>query len=505
MKGTCQWFLRHPNYTSWRDSNSSSILWVSADPGCGKSVLSKLLVDKELQATKSRTTCYFFFKDDNDIQKTATSALCALLHQIFSQKPKLLVHAIKISDENKEECLNMSIELLWQILITATEDPQAGEIVCILDALDECRNSELKTLLRKLCSFYDGSRISSNTALKFLVTSRPLQHIENEFRDLSRKIPAIRLAGEEHTDEILYETGLVIEHEIEKIQLDFPMNPKTVRILRDEFTKVENRTYLWLMLIFDLIRQDLQSVMTSTEREKLFYTIPKSVDTAYTAMLNKSSNKDRARKLLKIVCAAIRPLSTMEITTALLIQENHKTYDDLEIPLDGFTKTYLRNLCGLFVSVIDGRVFLLHQTAKEFLMAKEDHNPPPLHLPCDEIWKNSVTIRDSNFLLASMCMWFQRLKEFMSSSMKEGDIDQFVSKYEFFGYSAKNWAVHFRAAVVLDGDPLLNIAIELCDVQVDPHVRFKAKHEGRSRSGFPVDGYNILHVVSILRLENLLR
>lgn len=120
------------------------------------------------------------------------------------------------------------------------------------------------------------------------------------------------------------------------------------------------------MLIFDLIRQDLQSVMISTEREKLFHTIPKSVDTAYTAILDKCTNKDRARILLKIVCAATRPVSVMEITTALLIQENHKTYDDLEIPPDGFSKTYIRNLRGLFVSVIDGRVFLLHQTAKEF-------------------------------------------------------------------------------------------------------------------------------------------
>ncbi|OBT77638.1 hypothetical protein VF21_03713 [Pseudogymnoascus sp. 05NY08] len=507
----CHRIFSGPDYQRYKERKSipsernfSGILWVSADPGCGKSVLAKLLVDKELEATKSRTTCYFFFKDDNDIQKIATSALCALLHQIFSQKPELLVHAVEISDKNKEECLNTSVELLWQILITAAEDLRAGEIICILDALDECRHSELKPLRRKLCSFYDKSRISSNTTLKFLVKSRPLQHIENEFSDLSRKIPAIRLAGEEHTDEILHETGLVIEHEIEKIQLEFPMHPKTVRILREEFTKVENRTYLWLMLIFDLIRQDLQSVMTSTEREKLFHTIPKSMDTAYTAILNKSTSKDRARKLSKIVCAAIRPLSTMGITTALLIQEDHKTYDDLEIPPDGFSKTYLRNLCDLFVSVIDGRVFLLHQTAKEFLMAKEDHNPSLLHLPCDEIWKNSFTVHDSNFLLASLCMWFQRLEEFMSSRIKKEDIDQLVSKYEFFEYSAENWAVHFQASVVPDGDPLLNLAIELCDVQADPHVSLEVATKKKEYYNHDDDEYNILHVVSILGLEQLL-
>ncbi|KFY18040.1 hypothetical protein V492_00187 [Pseudogymnoascus sp. VKM F-4246] len=501
VKGTCQWFLRHPNYTNWRDNNSSSILWVSADPGCGKSVLSKLLVDKELQATKCRTTCYFFFKDDNDIQKTATSALCALLHQLFAQKPKLLGHAVEVFDRNNEERIKTSVDLLWQIITTAGQDPRAGEIICILDALDECRVSELEQLLQKLCSFYDEpSRFPRNMALKFLVTSRPLQHIETEFSDLSRKIPAIRLAGEEHTDEILQETGLVIEHEIEKIHRDFPMHPKTISILRDEFTKVENRTYLWLMLIFDLIRQDLQSVVTSAEREKLFQSIPRSVDTAYTAILNKSTNKSRARKLLQIVCVATRPLSVMEITTALLIQECHKTYDDLEMPSDGFSKTYIRNLCGLFVSVIDGRVFLLHQTAKEFLMPKEDHNQPAVFR--DEIWKDSVSMQDSNLLLASICVWFLRLKEFEGTSIDQRDIGQLVSKFEFFKYAAEYWALHFRTAMIsnIDSHPLATLILELCTDEGRRYAGWKLTY-WQSVWFFPRADITDLHFASDLGLE----
>lgn len=63
-------------------------------------------------------------------------------------------------------------------------------IICILDALDECRDSELRTLLRKICDFYETC--PKGIALKFLATSRPLQHIENHFSDLSQKIPEIR-------------------------------------------------------------------------------------------------------------------------------------------------------------------------------------------------------------------------------------------------------------------------------------------------------------------------
>ncbi|KAH6664150.1 hypothetical protein B0J14DRAFT_661457 [Halenospora varia] len=55
-KGTCQWVLQHENFRKWKENSSSKLLWISADPGCGKSVLLRSLVDK-------------FFKDDNNAQK----------------------------------------------------------------------------------------------------------------------------------------------------------------------------------------------------------------------------------------------------------------------------------------------------------------------------------------------------------------------------------------------------------------------------------------------------
>jgi ankyrin repeat domain-containing protein 50 len=93
LQGTCQWGFQHKNFQKWRESNSSSLIWISADPGCGKSVLSKSLIDEDFRSTETQTTCYFFFKDDNDIQDIST-AISAFLHQLFSQKPILIQHAM---------------------------------------------------------------------------------------------------------------------------------------------------------------------------------------------------------------------------------------------------------------------------------------------------------------------------------------------------------------------------------------------------------------------------
>lgn len=45
---TCTWFLEDPKFCDWRDSENSCFLWISAGPDCGKSVLSKHLVDERL-------------------------------------------------------------------------------------------------------------------------------------------------------------------------------------------------------------------------------------------------------------------------------------------------------------------------------------------------------------------------------------------------------------------------------------------------------------------------
>lgn len=97
--GTCKWVLDHQKFQSWRDSPRNDLLWISADPGCGKSVLSRMLVDQTFTGNdcndhlfEQPSVCYFFFKDNETQDKLAT-ALCAILHQLFSQQIHLIGHA----------------------------------------------------------------------------------------------------------------------------------------------------------------------------------------------------------------------------------------------------------------------------------------------------------------------------------------------------------------------------------------------------------------------------
>ncbi|KAL2788780.1 hypothetical protein BJX66DRAFT_339941 [Aspergillus keveii] len=144
VDNTCIWFLEQKKFQEWLQADSGPLL-VSADPGCGKSVLARYLIDSYLP--RSATICYFFFKDK--VQDKVRQALCVLIHQLFSQKPYLIKHAMPEYNKDGEGLIN-STESLWKVLRNAIGDPQSGPITIVLDALDECSELELPDLTQNV-------------------------------------------------------------------------------------------------------------------------------------------------------------------------------------------------------------------------------------------------------------------------------------------------------------------------------------------------------------------
>jgi len=156
VPNTCRWFLDSKIFHDWREDRSSALLWVTADPGCGKSVLSKSLVDDELRSTEASTTAYFFFRNDSPETKSVLRAISALLHQLGSQR-RTLLSTIIAQYHSKGGQMLRSFSWLWNLLLETTRRPEAGEIVCVLDALDECDETERAVLIDALDRLRQGS------------------------------------------------------------------------------------------------------------------------------------------------------------------------------------------------------------------------------------------------------------------------------------------------------------------------------------------------------------
>src|SRR5579859_4134320 len=240
VQGTCMWVLEHQKYIRWQQSLKDDLLWISADPGCGKSVLAKSLIDNELQATDTHSICYFFFKDNNE-QNSLATALCALLHQLFGRRPPLLRHAMVIWEKNGEKVQD-EVDELWRILHAAATDPVADGVTCVLDALDECREDDSRTLIRFLTDFYTRScqKPSRKSQLKFLVTSRPYSDIELDFEGIPSNLPAIRLSGEDQNEEIRDEINLVIKERVSTVSRELRLDQMLKDLLEEKLLTISH-------------------------------------------------------------------------------------------------------------------------------------------------------------------------------------------------------------------------------------------------------------------------
>ncbi|KAL6411850.1 nacht and ankyrin domain protein [Ilyonectria robusta] len=457
IPGTCEWFFKDNRYQEWLESTTSSIIWVSAGPGCGKSVLARSIVDQIRQLANPATTtvCYFFFKDGEERRTDSHDALSAILHQLFTQhSADSLIRQAADSYQNYGKSLRNNFHQLWQILTACVKETNAGEVVCVLDALDECSQRGREEILEALQTFYFGNRRHPSSRLKFLITSRPYDDLDMSFSKFKNSSAAeiyIRFDGDDKSEELRHEIDLVIDHKVDEFAEDFEAVDR--QKISECLKAMDNRTYLWLSLTFDIIYRNRSAYSRASDIEDLLSQLPSGVFDAYEKILSRSQNEKRARYLLQIIIAATRPLTLDEVNYSLALQEQEfRSYDGLKSRLwrpENFKRT-VKNLCGLFVSVYDNKVSLMHQTAREFLTSPELQN----------VWQGSIDVPLAHSTIFVSCVRLLSLKDLdMTAQGTSGS-----KALPFISYAAMNWTLHYKSQDGSKRDAFLQNARELCRI-----------------------------------------
>jgi hypothetical protein len=374
-----------------------------------------------------RTICYFFFKDDFDDQKTSLSALCSLAHQIFCSNPDVLANDILERYETRGEKLVESFEDLWGVLLSAASNQ---ETVFVIDALDESPEDDRNRLIKAMTAVSPGSNDATKRPRpKFFLTSRPYEQIRRQiFLGSGSQTASIHLQGDLGTaaEDIVQEIQLVVDNRIDETAECLGLDLDERNLFRAQLESIPNRTYLWITLVFDGL---VGSGLGISKRDilEISKSLPQSVEDAYERILNRSQDKDRTRRALHIILGAMRPLTIPEISVSLAIESSKDTCHHIAnniIPANRI-RNHIRQLCGLFVTVVDDRVYLLHQTAREFLVRNITEDPGSY------IWKYSMNPADSNSVLAKICISYLH-----SGFAKEND--------SLLEYSAIYWPDHYH-------------------------------------------------------------
>ncbi|KAH3997047.1 hypothetical protein HBI25_149830 [Parastagonospora nodorum] len=150
VQGTCSWVLNNPAFLAWKNTTESDLLWVTGEPGSGKTMISVYLTDYlELDSTtRVKPQVFFFFCDDKiQLQRDPKSILRGIIWQIVRLHRDLIKY-VKHRFDQEGPSLASSFSALWELFLKVVSESTSGSVRIIVDALDDCKSSnEMKESL----------------------------------------------------------------------------------------------------------------------------------------------------------------------------------------------------------------------------------------------------------------------------------------------------------------------------------------------------------------------
>lgn len=348
----------------------------------------------------------------------------------------------------------LSFGALWSVFDQISRQPDAGEIICVLDALDESDPAGLNTFVDYLDDYINAE--PRTPGAKFIITTRGYPQIVNLFRGFSSSRVHLDGDNDEEKTQIQEEINLVMIDRLKRLKDEKPeLGKGSLRAIEDGIRSVgqEQKTYLWMHLMFNYILAEADCTSVK-DWEELFRTPLKTVNQVYEKLLQavEEASKERVRTLLALILSAKRHLTISELSTAVgtrisrLKSQNFRLEDVLE---GQEFKYWALRQCGSFINIYDGKAYLIHQTAKEFLLGTDGSD-------LDQ-WQGSMTEQDTHRYMAESCISLLSLGEFRETQFIDTVKDlsrprlpwyEVKDKVKILGhfteYAAVNWLRHYN-------------------------------------------------------------
>ncbi|KAF2878163.1 NACHT domain-containing protein [Massariosphaeria phaeospora] len=318
----------------------SQLLWIKGDPGKGKTMLLCGIID-ELQKTLARTASVsYFFCQATDLRiNSATAVLRGLLYLLSYDE----------AGKNMFEDANTWVALI-EIFAQVLQDPSLGKTWIVIDALDEC-----VTGLPKLLHFV-AEQSSACSRVKWIMSSRNWPDIEEELEKAGHKV---RLSLELNAVSVSGAVNVFIEHKVSELAQRRKYDKQTQDAVFKRLTSNANDTFLWVALVC----QDLEKTAKRNILKKLD-SFPPGLNALYERMMQHIGASDDAelcKQVLASIALVYRPITLAELVVLTELLDD--ITDEAEVQ-------EVIGLCGSFLTLREGTVYFVHQSAQDFLLAK---------------------------------------------------------------------------------------------------------------------------------------
>ncbi|KAF5585412.1 ankyrin 3 [Fusarium pseudoanthophilum] len=359
---TCKWIIKRAEYLDWLNPNKvdehHGFLWIKGKPGAGKSTLMKSILSNARRSMKDKIIISFFFNARGEyLEKSTTGMYRSLLLQILQQLPTL--HSVLDPElvsgigENHE----WNIEALRALFEQAVEGLGNSSVVVFIDALDECDESEIRSMVS---SFKSLGNLSAAEGISFQVclASRHYPHIT-----MPKKMELVLEGQEGHEQDII--SYLDSELEIG--------DSKLAHEIRAQIQEKASGVFMWVVLVAGILQQKYDQGRIHTLKQTL-REIPGDLHALFRDILTRDdANKDELLLCIQWVLFARNPLKPEQLYFAIRSHAECSTCkwdrDEIgEVAIGNFILSSSKGLAEVTRVKKDPTVQFIHESVKDFLL-----------------------------------------------------------------------------------------------------------------------------------------
>ncbi|KAH8728410.1 hypothetical protein GQ44DRAFT_784152 [Phaeosphaeriaceae sp. PMI808] len=324
-KGSCRWILNRHSLQQWMASSpeSSNVLWLTGNPGSGKSTIASFII-QEINCRPYIGTCqYHFFLYADQARRSLSYLLRSLALQVALVHEPFCTQLLRFCENIGVDIKEQKPAILWEKIF--------------------------EELIKYL------SKIKSASQVKILLLSRPRKDLTKE---IGEYFPTVR-PEVISADDTLSDIREYVRSNLSRI---LPKDPKAQsEILRDILSKSAG-SFLWVKLALSRI---MQNWYLKEDIKAAIDEIPEGMEPLYVGMIENIAKQPEkscriASRVLCWVACSFRPLDVAELEEAL--RSEFAGFVNLELTVE--------EICGLFVVVNNGKVILIHHTARQFLLTR---------------------------------------------------------------------------------------------------------------------------------------
>ena len=352
LKDCYEWILQNRLLQEWRHSDTCSLLWIIGGPGKGKTMLMIALArELSIKVPGNSPPVAKFFCQSTDLRlNNAVAILRGLIWKLATNQPRLarIFRRKYKSDQSMLSGPNAVFALFSVLTLMLNEQP--GTTI-LIDALDECDAGPGRSQLLNLIT----KDASSSSKSKWLLSSRNNPDIKQQLKSESQML-SLELDNDEHISQAV---NAYIQQKTIELSTKKGYNQDLVDNVKKELMEKSNSTFLWVALACkNLLRVSTRKTLSALQK------LPPGLEPLYQRMieeilqLNDEEDGQFCFQILRTMCQVFRPLSVEELIPTAELPGDFLVLDNLRELIDD---------CSSFVTVRQGNIYFVHQSAKDYL------------------------------------------------------------------------------------------------------------------------------------------